>query len=450
MKDFAYLDIETSGLDLDENDIIKFVVGLIHKNGNLKVIDRIAKPRKPLSMAVEKLTCITNEQLKNCKPSEEIKKDILELLDGKTIIGRNISFIEKFFGVQFENKIELSDKILFGNKPFNAFFRFCKTCDFEKITIDEIKHAFICDDYNAENIYYDMKQLGYSIALARKKFKFEDFFSLDKADQVDFLTDIVMEKMSDFLYDDDIMRSRLRKEIVRIQDIEMVADFVVAKAIRDILSKIDDEPHFVGVGAASLIAYIAGITEFELDPIENCLIFERAFPKKGNKSAFNFYITKEKLAQVQQELKNLFGNCEIINKNDSECVLQVHNVKINIYKSKNVLNDGLAYSSELVYRSTVGVFQEDYMRLLHFVGQFSYDEANQIRVDIAKGNKEKIEEYKKEFIKSAYVDLPLFESQDLFDKIVLGVNSASCKAWYLSVENISTTCVEFAEEILPF
>ena len=450
MNTIAYLDIETSGLAPQEDDIIRFVVGLIEDDDSLKIIDRFAKPRQPLSKEVEKLTGITNEQLKDCEYSEKVKKEILELLEGKVIIGSNISFIEKFFGVQFEKKIELSDKSSIENNPLNAIFKFCKTCDFEKITIEEIKSTFNCNEYDAENILYDIKSLVYSIELARKKFKFEDFFNLDKADQVDFLTDLVMEKMSNFAYEDEIIRPRLRKEIVRIQDIDMVADFVVARAIRDILKNIDDEPHFVGVGSSSAIAYILGITEFELDPIENCLIFEIAFSMKRNKNAFNFYITKEKIPQVQQELKKLFGNCEIINKNDSECVLQVSNIKINVFKSKNVLNDGLGCSSELVYRSTVGVFQEDYMRFLHYVGNFSYDEANQIRLDIAKNNIAKIEEHKKEFVKNASVYLPLFESQDLFDKIVLGINYSHSKAWFLSVENISPTSVEFAEELLPF
>ncbi len=145
----------------------------------------------------------------------------------------------------------------------------------------------------------------------------------------------------------------------------------------------------------------------------------------------------------------MFGNCEIINKNDSECVLQVSNIKINVFKSKNVLNDGLGCSSELVYRSTVGVFQEDYMRFLHYVGNFSYDEANEIRLDIAKNNKAKIEEHKKQFVKNASVYLPLFESQDLFDKIVLGIIYSRSKAWYLSVEKVLHFHTEILEEFSP-
>lgn len=451
MKDFAYLDIETSGLDPKEDEIIKFVVGLVRNNEDLNVIKRLAKPKKPLSAEVEKLTGITNEQLNDCEPSDEVKTEILAMLEGRTIIGTNIDFIELFLETKFEDKIELSDKLI-ANKPLGDFCRYCLQNDLSNLTKKDIMSVFSCEDYEAEEIKYLLEQLDFTIKKTRKKYTEKDFFGLEMADRVDYLTKLIDPVFLKYDYEE--IFPRLRKEIVRIQDLGLVEYFVVARSLADILrviDLIDCESQFVGVGSASLIAYCLGITDDYLDPIKHCLIFERAFGEgMKNYNAFNFFIPNKHIAQVQQELENLYGECKIIDKNDSECVLQVHNVKINVYTSKIVLNDGLAYSSELVSGATVGVFQEDYMRLLHLVGKFSYDEANQIRLDIAKRNKEKIEEHKKQFIKNARVDLPLFESQDLFDKIVLGLKNASCKAWYLSVENISPNCVKFAEELLPF
>ena len=87
---------------------------------------------------MENFLCITNEQLKDCEPSEKVKAEVLKSLEGATIVGTYIEFMESFLGVKFEDTIELSNKLSLGNTPLGAFFRRCIRTDLDNITKEEI------------------------------------------------------------------------------------------------------------------------------------------------------------------------------------------------------------------------------------------------------------------------------------------------------------------------
>lgn len=107
MPKFAYIELETSGLDYQEDDVIKYCAKIIEDERVVDTFLEYAKPRKQLSPLVEKLTKITNNDLADCQPSNVVKQNFLQLVDDTIVLARNLDFIEKFLGIRFEKGIEL-------------------------------------------------------------------------------------------------------------------------------------------------------------------------------------------------------------------------------------------------------------------------------------------------------------------------------------------------------
>lgn len=111
IKDYVAFDLETTGLDADNDSIIEI--------GALKVIDgkvcerfiEFVKPQNPISPKITEITGITNEMVANARPTEHIIRDFISFCEGYVLVGHNIMFDYKFtkqhasrFGYSFEKQ----------------------------------------------------------------------------------------------------------------------------------------------------------------------------------------------------------------------------------------------------------------------------------------------------------------------------------------------------------
>ena len=111
IKDYVAFDLETTGLDADNDSIIEI--------GALKVIDgkvcerfiEFVKPQKRISSKITEITGITNEMVANARPPKDIIRDFVNFCEGYVLIGHNIMFDYKFmkqhalkFGYTFEKQ----------------------------------------------------------------------------------------------------------------------------------------------------------------------------------------------------------------------------------------------------------------------------------------------------------------------------------------------------------
>lgn len=111
IKDYVAFDLETTGLDADNDSIIEI--------GALKVIDgkvcerfiEFVKPQKRISPRITEITGITNEMVANARPTKEIIRDFVSFCEGYILVGHNIMFDYKFmkqhasrFGYTFEKQ----------------------------------------------------------------------------------------------------------------------------------------------------------------------------------------------------------------------------------------------------------------------------------------------------------------------------------------------------------
>jgi len=96
-QSFIALDVETTGLDAEKDEIID--IALVHfENGNAAaVLDFLVKPQKEMSSFVNYLTGISQSELNEAKPFKEIAPQILEFINGKPLVAHNAAFDSKIF-----------------------------------------------------------------------------------------------------------------------------------------------------------------------------------------------------------------------------------------------------------------------------------------------------------------------------------------------------------------
>jgi DNA polymerase III epsilon subunit family exonuclease len=97
LTSFIALDVETTGLDAERDEIIN--IALVHfENGSVAgSVDFLVKPQKNISAFVKYLTGISQNDLSEAKPFKEIAPQILEFINGKPIVAHNAAFDSKIF-----------------------------------------------------------------------------------------------------------------------------------------------------------------------------------------------------------------------------------------------------------------------------------------------------------------------------------------------------------------
>lgn len=96
LKSYIAFDVETTGLDPQENEIIE-IGALKVRNG--KVAERFMEfihPLSPISPAITALTGITDEMVSDARPRCQVVSDFLVFCEDDVLIGHNVSFDYSF------------------------------------------------------------------------------------------------------------------------------------------------------------------------------------------------------------------------------------------------------------------------------------------------------------------------------------------------------------------
>lgn len=100
-KDYVVFDIETTGLNPYECEIIE--IGAV-KVRDGEIIDRynqLIRPSKPVPLEIQKLTNITDDMLDDKPSFDEIKDNFLNFIDGKILVAHNANFDVGFIRYHF-------------------------------------------------------------------------------------------------------------------------------------------------------------------------------------------------------------------------------------------------------------------------------------------------------------------------------------------------------------
>lgn len=92
VSDFVSLDIETTGLSTEVDEIIEFGAVRYRNNEPVAYYDSLVKPTYPIDDFIESLTGITNEMLEKERPLESVLPEFLSFVGDDIVVGHNINF----------------------------------------------------------------------------------------------------------------------------------------------------------------------------------------------------------------------------------------------------------------------------------------------------------------------------------------------------------------------
>lgn len=142
MNNYVVIDIETSGINPDKDEIIRLSALKIVSGETADEFSSFVKPRKPLSAEVERLTGITNKSLEEKRPIKVVMPDFLEFIGGSTLVAHNIGFDMRFINAALK---DMGQPIL-KNKTEDTLSLARKKCNAEKFSLRAVA-KFLRIDY---------------------------------------------------------------------------------------------------------------------------------------------------------------------------------------------------------------------------------------------------------------------------------------------------------------
>lgn len=112
-NNIVVFDIETTGLDFENDEITEIGAVKIEKGEITQRFSSFAKPKNPIPFEVQKLTNITNEMVENAPKIEDVIIDFFEwsrgcVISGYNVIGFDMKFIKKIannLNLKFDNEV---------------------------------------------------------------------------------------------------------------------------------------------------------------------------------------------------------------------------------------------------------------------------------------------------------------------------------------------------------
>ena len=142
LKSYIAFDVETTGLNPMENEIIE-IGALKVRDG--KVAERFMEfihPTAPISAAITNLTGITNEMVAGARPRCEVVSDFLDFCEDDILIGHNVSFDYSFMKCS-----AAADRLPFEKLGIDTL-KIAKKGDSD---LDSKSLGSLCAYYNIEN-----------------------------------------------------------------------------------------------------------------------------------------------------------------------------------------------------------------------------------------------------------------------------------------------------------
>ena len=109
LSEFIAIDLETSGLNSNEDEIIEISAYKFSKGKPVESFTQLINPQIKLSNTVTQITGITDKILLNQPCFEDIRDDFIAFIENFPIVGHNIMFDLSFL----ENNLINYDKIYY-------------------------------------------------------------------------------------------------------------------------------------------------------------------------------------------------------------------------------------------------------------------------------------------------------------------------------------------------
>ena len=168
-NEFTVIDIETTGLSTEYDEIIEISAIQVRNNTIFKTFSSLVQPSFEIDEYIEELTGITNEMLKNAPKISSVLPDFLNFIENDILLGYNVNFDINFL---YDSAEKLSCGVL--KNDFIDVMRI-----FRKL-YPELKHHRLKDLSDLYNIDYSNAHRSLAdceITLAGYTYLFKDIES---------------------------------------------------------------------------------------------------------------------------------------------------------------------------------------------------------------------------------------------------------------------------------
>lgn len=160
IDDYCVLDIETTGLSWQKDQIIE--IGLL-KVRNKKIIrqySQLINPQSSISSFITQLTGIDNQMIKNMPILTTIQDDVLQFIGEDLIIGHNTSFDLNFIANHFQVNLknEYIDTVQFSKKVYPHLPHHRLTDMVEFLHLSNNEHRSLADCIATYELYEHLKE----------------------------------------------------------------------------------------------------------------------------------------------------------------------------------------------------------------------------------------------------------------------------------------------------
>lgn len=108
VESYVVVDIETTGLNPAQNEIIEIAAMKVDENGEISSFQTLIHPNQPISSFITNLTGITNDMVKDACDITIALKQFDQFIENYTIIGHNVSFDLRFLRYNYKKYLKKS------------------------------------------------------------------------------------------------------------------------------------------------------------------------------------------------------------------------------------------------------------------------------------------------------------------------------------------------------
>ena len=149
-NDYTIIDIETTGLSTEYDEIIELSALKIRNNEIIDKFSTLIKPDYAIDQFITNLTGITNEMVKNAPKINKILDKYLNFIGSDIVIGHNVNFDINFI---YDNCLEYYEKE-FSNDFIDTHRISKKACSIERHRLNDVAEYYRIDatgHHRAEN-----------------------------------------------------------------------------------------------------------------------------------------------------------------------------------------------------------------------------------------------------------------------------------------------------------
>lgn len=106
LDEYVTIDIETTGLNLENDEIIELAVCKVRNKRIIDTFTSFVKPKKPIHEVVTEVTGITNEMLKDADTIDIVLNKLVDFIGNLPIVVHNANYVMDFIKANTNIKIE--------------------------------------------------------------------------------------------------------------------------------------------------------------------------------------------------------------------------------------------------------------------------------------------------------------------------------------------------------